>query len=83
MTDTATLAIPNSHDWHHTLLARCAAHAMRAAAEAGMDISAFELQPAPHGHADAAKAVELVRYGKAGLLMKGSLHTDELMRETA
>ena len=35
----------------------------------------------PHSHAAAAKAVELVRSGRAELLMKGSLHTDELMRE--
>ncbi len=53
----------------------------QAAAEAGVDISALELQPAAHSHAAAAKAVELVRCGRAGLLMKGSLHTDELMRE--
>ena len=33
----------------------------------------------PHSHAAAAKAVELVRLGRAELLMKGSLHTDELM----
>jgi phosphotransacetylase len=34
---------------------------------------------APHSHASAAKAVELVRKGEAELLMKGSLHTDELL----
>jgi phosphotransacetylase len=34
---------------------------------------------APHSHAAAAKAVELVRNGEAELLMKGSLHTDELL----
>ena len=33
----------------------------------------------PHSHAAAAKAVELVRKGEAELLMKGSLHTDELL----
>ena len=33
----------------------------------------------PHSHAAAAKAVELVREGEAELLMKGSLHTDELL----
>ena len=33
----------------------------------------------PHSHASAAKAVELVRNGEAELLMKGSLHTDELL----
>ncbi|MBI1197068.1 MAG: bifunctional enoyl-CoA hydratase/phosphate acetyltransferase [Phenylobacterium sp.] len=53
---------------------------IRAAAEAaGLDISGLRLEPAPHSHAAAARAVELVRRGEAGLLMKGSLHTDELM----
>jgi phosphate acetyltransferase len=33
----------------------------------------------PHSHAAAAKAVELVRQGDAELLMKGSLHSDELL----
>ena len=52
-----------------------------AAIEAGVDISRLELDPAPHSHAAAAQAVALVRCGKAQLLMKGSLHTDELMHE--
>lgn len=51
----------------------------RAAAEAGLDISPFRLEPAPHSHAAAAAAVALVRSGQAGMIMKGSLHTDELM----
>jgi phosphate acetyltransferase len=46
-----------------------------------LDISGYELVDAPHSHASAAKAVELVRAGKAEALMKGSLHTDELMAE--
>jgi phosphate butyryltransferase len=50
-----------------------------AAASAGADISSFTLVDAPHSHAAAAKAVELVRAGDAQLLMKGSLHTDELI----
>ncbi|MFD1103598.1 MULTISPECIES: bifunctional enoyl-CoA hydratase/phosphate acetyltransferase [Sphingobium] len=50
-----------------------------AAEEAGCDISAFRLVAADHSHDAAARAVELVRCGEAGLLMKGSLHTDELM----
>ena len=55
---------------------------IRAVAEqAQLDIHAFELVDTPHSHAAAAKAVELVRQGKAQLLMKGSLHTDELMAE--
>jgi phosphate acetyltransferase len=53
---------------------------IQAAAEAaGLDISALPLIDTPHSHASAARAVELVREGKAAALMKGSLHTDELM----
>jgi phosphate acetyltransferase len=50
-----------------------------AAAAAKLDIASFELIDAEHSHAAAAKAVELVRCGRAEALMKGSLHTDELM----
>jgi phosphate acetyltransferase len=46
-----------------------------------LDIAGYELVDAPHSHAAAAKAVELVRSGKAEALMKGALHTDELMAE--
>ncbi|WDA35216.1 bifunctional enoyl-CoA hydratase/phosphate acetyltransferase [Sphingobium sp. YC-XJ3] len=49
------------------------------AEEAGKDISGFRLVAADHSHDAAAKAVALVRSGEARLLMKGSLHTDELM----
>ena len=45
----------------------------------GIDISRFRLVDVPHSHASAAKAVEIVRQGEAELLMKGSLHTDELL----
>ena len=50
-----------------------------AAKENALDISGCELVDAPHSHAAAAKAVELVQAGQAEALMKGSLHTDELM----
>ncbi|MFL6573605.1 MAG: phosphate acetyltransferase [Burkholderiales bacterium] len=46
-----------------------------------LDIAGYDLVDAPHSHAAAAKAVELVRAGKAEALMKGALHTDELMAE--
>jgi phosphotransacetylase/acyl dehydratase len=46
---------------------------------AGVDIGGYELVDVPHSHAAADRAVELVREGRAHLLMKGSLHTDELM----
>jgi len=45
-----------------------------------LDISRFEIVDVPHSDAAAAKGVELIREGKGELLMKGSLHTDELMR---
>ena len=51
------------------------------AAESGLDLSGCQLIDAPHSHAAAAAAVQLVREGKAEALMKGSLHTDELMVE--
>jgi len=47
----------------------------------GLDISRFQVVDAPHSDAAAAKAVQLIRESKGELLMKGSLHTDELMRE--
>jgi len=46
---------------------------------AGIHLGNTEIVEAPHSHAAASKAVELVRQGKAELLMKGSLHTDELL----
>jgi phosphate acetyltransferase len=46
----------------------------------GLDISRFEIVDAAHSEAAAAKAVQLIREAKGELLMKGSLHTDELMR---
>ena len=45
----------------------------------GLDISRYELIDAPHSEASAKEAVRLVREGRAEMLMKGSLHTDELM----
>jgi phosphotransacetylase len=55
---------------------------IRAVAQgAGLDLGAHEIVDAPHSHGAAARAVELVRLGRAELLMKGSLHTDELMAE--
>jgi phosphate acetyltransferase len=50
------------------------------AREHKLDIAKFEIVDAPHSDAAAAKGVELIREGKGELLMKGSLHTDELMR---
>ena len=49
------------------------------AAQFQLDISPYEIVDAPHSHAAADLAVQLAREGKAEMLMKGSLHTDELM----
>jgi phosphate acetyltransferase len=53
---------------------------IRGVADAGsFDISRMELVASEHSHDSAAKAVELVTSGRVEALMKGSLHTDELM----
>lgn len=49
-------------------------------AKFNLDISRFEIVDAAHSEAAAARAVELIHAAKGELLMKGSLHTDELMR---
>ncbi|MFL6796610.1 MAG: phosphate acetyltransferase [Xanthobacteraceae bacterium] len=49
----------------------------------GLDLGSTEIVDAPHSEAAATKAVELIQQGKGELLMKGSLHTDELMRAVA
>jgi phosphate acetyltransferase len=48
-----------------------------------LDIGPYEIVDAPHSDAAAARAVQLIHEGMGELLMKGSLHTDELMREVA
>ncbi len=56
-----------------------AAKIKEVAAKARLDLARAEVVDAPHSHGAAGRAVELVREGKAELLMKGSLHTDELL----
>jgi len=56
-----------------------AARIKEVAASAGLDLGNLKIVDTQHSHASAARAVELVREGKAEILMKGSLHTDELM----
>jgi phosphotransacetylase/acyl dehydratase len=51
------------------------------AAAERIDVARYEIVDAEHSHAAAAKAVVLARAGKVEALMKGSLHTDELMHE--
>lgn len=58
------------------------AHRIQAIAEQlGLDLSLYRIVDAEHSHAAAAKAVALVRAGEAEALMKGSLHSDELLAE--
>jgi phosphotransacetylase len=52
---------------------------MAAAAEAGEDLSGIEIIAVEHSHAAAAEACRLARAGSVKAVMKGSLHTDELM----
>jgi phosphate acetyltransferase len=49
------------------------------AASLGTDLAGVQIVDAPHSAAAATIAVQLVREGRAEALMKGSLHTDELM----
>lgn len=46
---------------------------------AGLNISNIELIAVPHSHAAAEKAAEMAAKGDVEILMKGSLHTDELL----
>ena len=52
---------------------------VRVAAENGIAIAGLPIEDVPHSHAAAEHAVELARTGQVAALMKGSLHTDELM----
>ena len=51
----------------------------RTAKSAGLSLANLEIVDVSDSHASARRAVELVREGRAEVLMKGSLHTDELM----
>ncbi len=51
------------------------------ASENGIDIDGLEIVDVPHSHAAAARAVTMARAGEVAALMKGSLHTDELLTE--
>jgi phosphate acetyltransferase len=56
-----------------------AARIAEVAGQARLSVDRMQIVDTPHSHGAAAKAVELVRTGQAELLMKGSLHTDELL----
>jgi phosphotransacetylase/acyl dehydratase len=51
----------------------------KVAEEAKIDLGPYRIVSTEHSHASAAKAVELARAGEVEALMKGSLHTDEIM----
>lgn len=51
----------------------------QAAEEAGVDLAGYRIIPAQHSHAAAEQAVAMARAGEVQALMKGALHTDELM----
>lgn len=51
------------------------------AVEHGVDIAGLQLVDVPHSHAAAARGVAMARAGEVDALMKGSLHTDELLAE--
>jgi phosphotransacetylase len=69
--------------WKHRLIVPIlvgpAVKIREVAASAGIDLGQVQIIDVPHSHAAAEKAVELIREGRAEILMKGSLHTDELM----
>ena len=50
-----------------------------AAADAGIDLTGVEIVSTPHSHAAGEEAVALARQGKVDIIMKGALHTDELL----
>ena len=51
------------------------------AAAHGVDLSPYRMVPTEHSHASAAAGAALARAGEVDTLMKGSLHTDEIMAE--
>jgi phosphate acetyltransferase/phosphate butyryltransferase len=51
-----------------------------AAAQAQVELSAYEIVSAEHSHAAAEHAVRLAREMKVDALMRGGLHTDELLQ---
>ena len=61
------------------LLVGPAARMRAVAQEAGLSLQGIAIEDVPHSHAAAARAVALARAGEVDALMKGSLHTDELM----
>ncbi len=57
------------------------ARVRQVATSSGIDLAGLSIIDVPHSHAAAAEAVALARRGEVDALMKGSLHTDELLAE--
>lgn len=77
-----TAAVDAAHEGLiHPILVGPQAKIRAVAEREGLDLTPFPLVDAAHSHDAAAKAVALVRSGEAEALMKGSLHTDELLAE--
>ena len=53
----------------------------RAALELGKDLAGFRLVATADHHAAAVKAVDMVNAGEAGAIMKGNVHSDELLAQ--
>jgi Phosphate acetyl/butaryl transferase len=66
---------------HQTRSGRARGKDANVARQFDLDIAHYEIVDAPHSDAAASCGVQLIHEGKGELLMKGGLHTDELMRE--
>lgn len=69
-----------AHGFFRPILIGPAARIHRVAADHRLELTDTEIVDTAHSHASAATAVEAVQAGRATLLMKGSLHTDELIQ---
>ena len=77
----AAVLAARDHGLIEPILVGPAAKIRDAAAAAGLDLAGLPVVDTPHSHAAAARSVELVRRAEAAAIMKGSLHTDELLAE--
>jgi len=77
----AAVLAARDHGLIEPILVGPAAKIRDAAAAAGLDLAGLPVVDTPHSHASAARSVELVRRAEASAIMKGSLHTDELLAE--
>ncbi|KGB81712.1 bifunctional enoyl-CoA hydratase/phosphate acetyltransferase [Rhodovulum sp. NI22] len=69
------------HTLLHPILVGCAKKIAAAAEEIGADLTGLEIVDIPDHSAASAQAVKMVHEGSAKALMKGNLHTDDLLRQ--